>query len=88
MVAEALLPEGSVAVTVWVPGDVLPGMVTEPLPLPLELVVIVPRVTAELWRTMVNVSLAHVPEMVTVMVPPGATEVGLTDMVTVQVTGP
>jgi hypothetical protein len=87
-VVEAEFPAGSETVSVCVPVDTVVGIVKLPVPLPLELVLIVPSVTGELWSTIVNVSLPQVPESVTVIVAPNPTGFGVTEIATVQVTGP
>jgi hypothetical protein len=73
---------------VWLPSEVPHGIVKVPEPEPVEFVAMVPRVTGSLCRVMVKVSLKHVPEIVTVIVPPAATVEGETVTVTVQGVGP
>jgi hypothetical protein len=86
--ADPLLPLGSVAVSVCAPGAALQGTVKEAEPVPEAFVVTVPRVTGELCRTTVNVSVVQFPETDTVTVPSCATVAGPTVTAGVHAFGP
>lgn len=74
----AVLPAESVTTMEWAPGDKLDGIPNVPAPLPLALVVMVPRSTGVECSVTVNTSLTQVPLSEIVIELPAATVVGVT----------